>query len=141
MVLLCRAIMQLFANDLCGPRCNRRLHQRGLLRETESACDRGLMPASSLRGLIIVVHHPYAPRAYSGRSEERRARFGGAGEEARAQAVTGEALRVALASQPTQFVLIHPQERPGYFIEFHMSELLMRPTYSERIKRLSAIQR
>ena len=37
------------------------------------------------------------------------------------------------------FVLIHPQERPGYFTGFHMSELLMRPTYSERIKRLRAI--
>ncbi len=49
--------------------------------------------------------------------------------------------RQTLASQPTQFVLIHPQERPGYFTEFHMSELLMRPAYSERIKRLTAIQR
>ncbi len=48
---------------------------------------------------------------------------------------------MTLASQPTQFVLIHPQERPGYFTEFHMSELLMRPAYSERIKRLSAVQR
>jgi hypothetical protein len=45
------------------------------------------------------------------------------------------------ASQPTQFVLIHPQKRPGYFTEFRMNELLISPTYSERIERLSAIQR
>jgi hypothetical protein len=31
--------------------------------------------------------------------------------------------RQTSASQPTQFVLIHPQERPGYFTEFRMNEL------------------